>query len=92
VIFDELYGEARAFGVNNDLRDEELHIEHGRRTGQLSRREARRLRRQLSEARELEWAALYDGLLTAEEEADLYWAERELNQAIRSEMRDFDRW
>jgi hypothetical protein len=92
VIFDELYGEASAFGVNNDFSDEELHIEHGRRTGQLSRREARRLRRQLREARELEWAALYDGLLTSEEEADLYWAERDLNQAIRREMRDFDRW
>jgi hypothetical protein len=33
-----------------------------------------------------------DGFLTEYEEEELYWAERDLNRAIRWEMRDFDVW
>jgi hypothetical protein len=33
-----------------------------------------------------------DGFLTEAEEADLYWAERDLNRAIRAETRDFEVW
>jgi hypothetical protein len=46
----------------------------------------------LWDARALERDALYDGRLTYEEEADLYWAERELNREIRWELNDFEQW
>jgi len=78
--------------VNNDLNDEERKIERGLRDGRLTPREARRLKRMLWDARALERDALYDGRLTYEEEADLYWAERELNREIRWELNDFEQW
>lgn len=91
-IFTELYHDPVYFGVNNDFSDEEHRIDLGVRDGRLTPREARRLKSMLWDARALEHDALYDGLLTSEEEADLYWAERELNREIRWELNDFERW
>ena len=78
--------------MNGDFADEERMIERGRNNGSISAREAQRLYSQLWEARALEREALYDGLLTSDEEADLYWAERDLNRDVRKESRDYDRW
>ena len=91
-IFQELYTDPVYFGVNNDFSDEERRIDRGALDGRLTPREVRRLKGMLWEARALERDALYDGLLTSEEEADLYWAERELNREIRGELDDFEQW
>jgi hypothetical protein len=58
----------------------------------ITPREADRLFDLLFDAYDLETECIADGYLTREEEAELYWSERELNRAIRWEMRDFEVW
>jgi hypothetical protein len=92
LFFDQLYQDGTQFGVNGDLSDEETRIHRGIRKGLITSQEAKRLYELLWEAYDLEEECIADGFLTEEEEADLYWAERDLNRAIRWEMRDFERW
>jgi hypothetical protein len=54
--------------------------------------EVKKLRRQLWEALALEYEVFADDYLTEQEEADLYWAERDLNRSIRREMNDYQVW
>jgi hypothetical protein len=90
--FDDLYHNGMSYGVNGDLSDEVRRIERGVRRGLITPREERRLRNMLLEIYMLEDECTADGYITEEEEADLYWAERDLNRAIRWETRDFDTW
>ena len=90
--FDELYHDGERYGINGDFRDEDQRIERGIQKGLITPIEASRLYRLLWDAYYLEDHCIADGYLTEEEEADLYWAERELNRSIRWEMRDFDTW
>ena len=90
--FDRIYHDGARYGINNDFRDEERRIQRGMRKGLITPREARHLNALLMDAYDLEDACIADGYLSEEEEADLYWAERDLNRAIRWEMRDFDTW
>lgn len=78
--------------MNGDLRDEERRINRGIRRGLITPTEAQHLQAMLFDAYDLETDCVNDGYLTLEEEADLYWAERDLNRSIRWEMRDFDTW
>jgi hypothetical protein len=90
--FDTIYHEGGRYGINGDLKDEERRINRGIRRGLITPREERRLQRMLWEIYALEDKCTADGFLTEAEEADLYWAERDLNRAIRAETRDFDVW
>ena len=90
--FDRVYHDGARYGINNDFRDEERRIQRGIRKGLITPVEAQHLNELLWDAYDLEDACIADGFLTQEEEADLYWAERDLNRAIRWEMRDFDTW
>ncbi len=90
--FDHLYHDGERYGVNGDLRDEERRINRGIRRGLITPTEAQHLQAMLFDAYDLETDCVNDGYLTLEEEADLYWAERDLNRSIRWEMRDFDTW
>ena len=90
--FDRVYHDGARYGINNDFRDEEHKIQRGIRKGLITPNEAQHLNKLLWDAYDLEDACIADGYLSQEEEADLYWAERDLNRAIRWEMRDFDTW
>jgi flagellar biosynthesis GTPase FlhF len=90
--FDRIYHDGARYGINNDFRDEERRIQRGIRRGLITPSEAHHLNALLMDAYDLEDACIADGYLSEEEEADLYWAERDLNRAIRWEMRDFDTW
>ena len=90
--FDRMYHDGVRYGVNGDLSDEETNITKGIRKGLITPEEAQRLHSMLWEAYDLEDECIADGFLTEEEEADLYWVERDLNREIRWEMRDFDTW
>ena len=87
-----MYHDGARYGINNDFRDEEHKIQRGIRKGLITPNEAQHLNKLLWDAYDLEDACIADGYLSQEEEADLYWAERDLNRAIRWEMRDFDTW
>lgn len=90
--FDTIYHDGGRYGINGDLADEERRINRGIERGLITPREARRLQTMLWEIYALEDQCTADGFLTEEEEADLYWAERDLNRAIRWETRDFETW
>jgi hypothetical protein len=90
--FDTLYHDGFSYGINGDLSDEERRIERGIRRGLITPSEARRLHNMLWEIYALEDDCTADGFLTEQEEAELYWAERDLNRAIRHETRDFEVW
>ena len=92
IFFDALYHDGERYGINGDFRDEDQSIERGIQKGLITPAEASRLHRLLWDAYYLEDRCIADGYITEEEEADLYWAERELNRSIRWEMRDFDTW
>ena len=90
--FDTIYHDGSSYGINGDLTDEERRINRGIERGLITPSEARRLRDMLWEIYALEDQSTADGFLTEEEEADLYWAERDLNRAIRWETQDFEVW
>ena len=90
--FDRVYHDGARYGINNDFRDEERRIQRGISKGLITPVEAQHLNELLWNAYDLEDACIADGFITQEEEADLYWAERDLNRAIRWEMRDFETW
>ena len=90
--FDTIYHDGGSYGINGDLTDEERRINRGIERGLITPSEARRLRDMLWEIYALEDQSTADGFLTEEEEADLYWAERDLNRAIRWETQDFEVW
>jgi hypothetical protein len=90
--FDTIYHDGGNYGINGDLTDEERRINHGINRGLITPSEARRLQNMLWEIYALEDHCTADGFLTEEEEADLYWAERDLNRAIRWETQDFEVW
>ena len=90
--FDELYHDGSHYGINGNLTDELHRIDQGVRRGLITPREERRLRDMLLDIYALEDECTLDGYLSEDEEADLYWAERDLNRAIRWETRDFDTW
>ena len=92
LIFDELYSEPARYGVNGDFSDEEDRILRGEARGALIPEETDRLLALLWEAFDLEDEAVSDDYLSADEEADLYWIERDLNREIRWEMNDFEVW
>ena len=78
--------------MNGDFSDEEDRILRGETRGALTPEETDRLLALLWAAFDLEDEALIDDYLTSEEEADLYWIERDLNREIRWEMNDFEVW
>ena len=90
--FDTIYHDGGRYGINGDLTDEEYRINDGIAHGLITPNEARRLQNMLWEIYALEDHTTADGFLTEEEEADLYWAERDLNRAIRWETQDFEVW
>jgi hypothetical protein len=92
LFFDAIYHDGERYGINGDFRDEDQSIERGIQKGLITPAEASRLHRLLWDAYYLEDRCIADGYLTEEEEADLYWAERELNRSIRWEMKDFETW
>jgi len=92
LFFENIYQDGINYGINGDLEDEERRINRGIARGLITPREAARLQDMLWEIYDLEDEATADGFLSEEEEADLYWAERDLNRAIRWETRDFEVW
>ena len=90
--FENIYQDGGSYGINGDLSDEERRINRGIERGLITPSEARRLHTMLWEIYTLEDQCTADGFLTEEEEAELYWAERDLNRAIRWETRDFETW
>ena len=92
LFFDHMYHDGNRYGINGDFRDEERRINRGIRMGLITPREADRLTDLLLDAYDLETDCIEDGYITESEEAELYWAERNLNRAIRWEMRDFEVW
>ena len=90
--FENIYQNGGDYGINGDLSDEERRIQRGIERGLITPRESRKLYNMLWEIYALEDECTADGFLTEEEEASLYWAERDLNRAIRWETRDFETW
>ena len=82
------YDEGRRFSV--DERQARIHnrIQNGFERGQLTRREARQLERQLARIEEKERGYEYDGRLSRREQADLHADLDQLAQRLRFERRD----
>ena len=75
-------GIERRDAINNER------IEHGIRNGQITLREAARLRRQQADIERLEAYARRDGVLTGRERARIEIAQNELSRDIRREAHD----
>jgi hypothetical protein len=82
------YDDGRRFSI--DERQAQIHarIQRGTELGQLTRREARQLERQLARTENKERGYEYDGRLNRNERADLHSDLDQLAQRLRFERRD----
>ena len=79
---------ARDPGVNARQVHQRDRIQHGVRSGELTRRETVRLREQQRDIRQLERAYKSDGALTGAERRDLHHEQNQASRAVHNQKHD----